>query len=629
MPTSLRSLLRLAGLVLTACGALALASQALATQALQLPDDALLRKAATAPQWLALLHYGRSGTAYRSRSYVDDPDFFVTEEGGRDPYRELKTSIVRLTQSEPLRCRFVARFQWLQQRGLIDPGLNSNCVEYEQWRREINAGTVALVFAASYLNSPSSMYGHTFLRVDPKGYRSASTLLSYAVNYAAQVPENDSSLLFAWRGMSGGYPGYFSLQPYVEKLQEYSRLENRDVWEYELNLNAEEVDRLLAHLWELQNITIDYYFMDENCSFRLLELLEVARPGINLTGDFPLHAIPVDTVRSVRDQGLIRAVNYRPSRQRELTQLVRPLDDAQREMVLQLAGDPDARHDPAFAALPARQQYTLLISSYRLLRYRHNREQRDASIAAKSFALLQAINQLPPEATTEFSETRPGRADQGHETGLVGVARGRLDSKDSARDYSELEFRLTYHDLLDPVGGYPRDASLSMLRGVVRNIDAGGTRIQGLDLVDIRSLAPRDQFFRPLSWQARGGLERGESSPDFLAPFAEGGAGGSWFLGPGTFSALLTLRAEYNESFVRNWQIAPGVNLRWGVQLQSFAAGIDAIHYQYGNGVERRSLAFSTQYQFSAQHGVRLSAGYLEEEGISYDRFSLQWRSYF
>lgn len=101
----------------------------------------------------------------------------------------------------------------------------------------------------------------------------------------------------------GGYPGLFALVPYREKLAEYSRLENRDLWEYKLNLTPEETGRMVEHVWELKQVRFDYYFFDENCSFRLLELMEIARPGIELTEQFPLTAIPTDTVRAVKNAG--------------------------------------------------------------------------------------------------------------------------------------------------------------------------------------------------------------------------------------------------------------------------------------------------------------------------------------
>lgn len=590
-----------------------------------------LQAAAQHPQWLALLHYGkRRNEGYRSTSYIDDPAFFLSEDGPHNPYAELLASIESLASTPALRCRFVARTSWLQEQDLLEAGITSHCPDYEQWRSQIDAGSIALVFAASYLNSPSSMYGHTFLRVDPKGYRAESALLSHAINYAAYVPPNDNSLLFAWRGMTGGYRGLFSLQSYVEKLQEYSRLENRDIWEYELSLSDDELERLMAHVWELRDINIDYYFMDENCSFRLLELLEVARPDLNLTNGFSLHAIPVDTVRAVRDANLVSGVTYRPSRQRELSSLLEGLGEAEQDLVLQLAERPELAKGAGFKAQAPERQYQMVLAAYRLLRYRYNREARDEDVAANSFALLRSLNALPRDIATPAAALLPERPDRGHGTAQWGLARG-----ESARDgwkhqtYSELEARLTYHDLLDAVSAYPEAASLNMLRAVVRKTDGAATRLQSLDILDIRSLAARDRFFRPLSWQVKAGAERPLVGDDSLSSFAQGGAGGSWHMLGATASLLATARVEYSEAFRHNWQFAPGIIARLGWQLEGFAASVEGQHYRFINGIDRNQASVRIQRSLSANQGLRLSWTRQLQDSRAGEEVSLQWRHYF
>lgn len=580
------------------------------------------------PQWLALLHFGRTSGpdgSYHRRSFVDDDAFFLSADGHRDPLAELEATVDQLARDASLRCRFVARYQWLQSLDLLNADDLSHCEAYRQWRLQINAGSIALVFAASYLNSPSSMYGHTFLRVNPRGPRSDSAFLAHAINYAAVVPPRDNSLLFAWRGMTGGYQGLFSLQPYVEKLQEYSRLENRDIWEYELNLTDAELDRLMAHAWELRDINFDYYFMDENCSFRLLELLEVARPSLKLTSKFRLHAIPVDTVRAVREAGAVGEVVYRPSRQRELSELLETLSESEQTLVLALAEDVAYAEREDFSALEADVRYRVALAAYRLLRYRHNREARDPDIAGRSFALLRLINQLAEDGGVVPPVSRPLRPDRGHGTGQWGLAGGELDD----RGYGELELRLTYHDLLDPVGGYPEGASLNMLRAVFRKAESRAPRLQTLDVLDIRSLAPRDRFFRPVSWQVRAGAERQDFDSEFLAPFATAGAGGSWPVLGATLSLLASARLEYNEDFADNWQVAPGAAARLGWQGPRWAAGLEAQHHRFGNGVDRDELMFQVQTALGDNQGVRLNWSRQLQDSRAGDEVSLQWRRYF
>ncbi|HCS27308.1 MAG TPA: hypothetical protein DIW43_07630 [Spongiibacteraceae bacterium] len=604
----------------------------LATPAsIDLRSKASLEVLARHPQWLALLHYGkRRNAGYRNASYIDDPAFFLAEDGPRNPHSELLASIERLASTPALRCRFVARTSWLQEQGLLEAGITSHCPDYERWRSQIDAGSIALVFAASYLNSPSSMYGHTFLRVDPAGDRAESALLSHAINYAAHVPPNDNSLLFAWRGMTGGYRGLFSLQSYVEKLQEYSRLENRDIWEYELSLSDDELERLMAHVWELRDINIDYYFMDENCSFRLLELLEVARPSLNLTSGFSLHAIPVDTVRSVQAANLVSDVTYRPSRQNELSSLLDDLGQAEQTLVLRLADNPALAESAEFSLHAPERQYRMVLAAYRLLRYRYNREARDEGVAAKSFALLRSLNAFPRGVAGLSPVPLPERPDRGHGTAQWGLARGESVRGGAAHQgYSELDVRLTYHDLLDPVSAYPEAASLNMLRAVVRKTDGGSTRLQSLDILDIRSLAARDRFFRPVSWQAKAGAERPLVGDDRLSSFAQGGAGGSWRLLGATASLLATARLEYSEVFQDNWQFAPGLAARFGWQFEGFAASVEGQHYRFINGVDRNQASVRIQRSLSVNQGLRLSWTRQLQDSRAGEEVSLQWRHYF
>lgn len=67
------------------------------------------------------------------------------------------------------------------------------------------------------MGNPSSMFGHTLLRLDPKDQQQLN-LVSYAVNYAATVAGNDN-WSYAWKGLTGQYPGEYSLMPYYRKVK--------------------------------------------------------------------------------------------------------------------------------------------------------------------------------------------------------------------------------------------------------------------------------------------------------------------------------------------------------------------------------------------------------------------------
>jgi len=106
-----------------------------------------------------------------------------------------------------------------------------------------------MVFPTAHINSPASMYGHTFLRVSSNH---DTPLISNAINFAAKTNDTNG-LIFAYKGLFGEYEGRYSILPYYEKIKEYNNLEQRDIWEYDLDLTQEEINRLVLHTFELKD----------------------------------------------------------------------------------------------------------------------------------------------------------------------------------------------------------------------------------------------------------------------------------------------------------------------------------------------------------------------------------------
>jgi hypothetical protein len=452
------------------------------------------------------------------------------------------------------------------------------------------------------------MFGHTLLRIDQADFAThSSALLSYALNFGAFIEGSDNSMLYAWKGLMGGYPGLFALVPYREKLAEYTRLENRDLWEYRLNLTPEETGRMIEHVWELKQIRFDYFFFDENCSYRLLELLQVARPGLQLTEQFQLTAIPTDTVKAVHDAGLVKHINYRPSRERELRGRTDSLSEAEQEQVLQLAADSNQLQQNTFTALPPDRQALIQDGAFRLLRYQANGQERDTARAERSFDLLQAISRNPPPP---LNIERPGRPEDGHDSRTWQLGAGSRGD----RAFAEYGLRMAYHDLEDNLYGFPLGAQIEILNLKLRQYEGNDWQLQQLDLASIRSLTPRNQLLQPLSWQVRGGFERvpGNSNKDgeeTLVSHINGGAGGTWQLTDELLGfSLLTGRLEHNNDFAP--LVAPALGFDSGLLWRNPLGNLrlEAAGDYFTNGEIRRTLSLNQQWEVSQNLGLRLSA---------------------
>ncbi|WP_047279042.1 Lnb N-terminal periplasmic domain-containing protein [Pseudomonas lundensis] len=591
---------RLAYLALCACAPLYAAPQI---------DNQRVQQLANDPFWISLGHY-EARTLGGWRSYVSDEKFFIAPDGAQHPDAELRATVEALYSPLSLgdkhpQCVYPARTRWLKAQLNLTDLPPAPCAEFTQWFKDVAPHSTVMIFPAAYLNSPSSMFGHTLLRIDQADVQSNKTaLLSYAINFGAYIEGSDNSILYAWKGLAGGYPGLFALVPYQEKLSEYRSLENRDLWEYRLNLTPEETQRMVEHVWELKQIQFDYFFFDENCSYRLLELLQVARPGLQLTTQFPLTAIPTDTVKAVKEAGLVESIEYRPSRERELLDRAKALDPEEQQWVLQVSADQKQLQNPDFKALPGARQALIIDAAYRLERYRANGLERDTDRSQRSFELLRAINQNPaPQLHVE----KPELPENGHQSRTWQVGVGSRDDK----AFGEYGLRMAYHDLNDNAPGFPLGAQIEILQLKLRQYEGNHWQIQQLDLANIRSLTPRNDLLKPWSWQVGGGLERvlGKHGDETLVSHVNGGAGGTWQLADEVLGfALGTVRVEHNNDFAAFVSPAAGFNtgVLWRNPIGNLS--LEAKGDYFTNGEIRRTLSLNQQWELSRNLGLRLTA---------------------
>lgn len=592
-------------------------------------------------QWLALVHYRTNLIFPGVTGQADDPEFYLAPDGKTDPRAELDATlraffappVVETDSVQHPQCRFIARYHWLRKTLHFDPRRlpPQSCRRFTKWRATLNASALTLVFPSAYINNPSSMFGHTLLRVDAANQDERTRLLAYAVNYAVG-PGSDNGVLFTLKSLVGAYPGLFSISPYYVKVKEYSDMENRDIWEYRLNFTHEEIDRLLRHAWELGPTRFDYYFFDENCAYYLLSLFDVARPSLQLTSGFRGWVIPVDTVRRVVEQsGMLAQVVYRPANNTRLRDRLARMNDAERSMVRQLAQIGPRKQ--VLQGLPVAEQAELLEGAYALVRHQDSDGQREHSVAARvSRSLLLARSRLPAGQDDIEPPVPAVRPDQGHKTRRLAIGAGRRDG----RNFQSLAVRPAYNDLLDPGGGYTNGAQINFMDIALRHYqDSGGLELEKLTLVDIYSLSPRDDFFKPVSWKINTGVARTRRRDgEHVAVYhTNGGAGlafGSWHNAVmyGFVEGTLDVGGRLRRNYALG--IGPSVGLftqpvtAWKLNL--FARLQD---YALGDKHSASEITLAQSISFGRQHALRLTLSDRRERGSEWRSALLNWHWYF
>ena len=601
------------------------------------------------------MHYSSTILGASEKSLVDDEKFFLSSQGKYSPQLELEATLVRLfapseDNNKAIACRFPARLAWLKKALEIDGSLIPayQCRHLNNWLRNLGADSLALIFPVSVLNSPASMFGHTFLRLDRKAEKKPD-LLAWTVNFAAHAQEG-RGLSFAFNGLTGGYPGRFTLAPYYERVKAYSDIESRDIWEYELSYNPDEVSFILLHLWELLPAHFDYYFIDENCSYHLLALLEVARPGLHLTKGFDWDATPADTVRAVANApGLLKGVKYRPSLRENINARAEALDIDEQVIAKSLALGEIQLNDQMFSnkVLTSKLEILELAAEYlAYLQASSNKvqdifdvwspgvgaERQHEIFENRQHLLLTARSQFTVELPPPLIKQPDYRPDEGHGGRRIGIRYGSVDSQ----EYLQFDFRWAYHDLYDPDNGFIKGAQLDFLKPSFRYyVNDHNFQLEGIDFVGIVSAPARNYFIQPFSWKASAALQRyhfDDGERPLMGDFKIG-AGLSYQLTENTSASYFA-----NTQLVIGSELEHDAAVGLGVSAEliytltgKWKGGVYFDVLQFVEGVTQTSYKASGKLRFSLDKDSALLLELAEKREFSDSFFEsqLSWQFYF
>jgi hypothetical protein len=582
--------------------------------------------------WEILLHYKPSFRGLYS--LIDDPRFFLAEDGKINPQSELAATLEAFFQSSTLedehpRCRFVARYAWLKEELGIDesrlPPLS--CEEFHRILDKVQPRSAVLIFPTTHNNSPASMFGHTLIIIEGP-YK--SRLLSYAVNYTA-VTGDTSGIAFAVKGIFGLYPGYFSIRPYYEKLREYSDLKRRDVWEYELNLTEEEVTRMFLHIWELREIYSDYYFFGENCSYDLLFLLEAARPSLRLTDQTRPWVIPIDTVRIARDDGLVTKATYRPSKSTRISHIASRMNLNEEKLAVQVIDGEVAPEDLSSSGLTAEEQIRVLDLSAETIEFRYFKEEFTREEYRRSYlALLNARSKLGrPEGWDEQIPV-PGRPDLGHGSNRFSLGVGFRDDD----FFEEVSIRPAYHNLLDSDEGYLVGSQIDFANLVLRHYpDRRQLELHALDLISIVSISPRSRFFKPTSWKVNTGFIQKifDDKNDHLVYQLNPGRGLAYQIGPTLFYSMLEadllVSGRFRDSYALGIGGLTGL-LTTPTDLWKLHLWGRKIYYEWGDDHHGLTVHLDQSLKINPANSLALELSRNKEYGVYYTEANVKWNYY-
>ena len=552
-------------------------------QDVPLPSLEKLESVAKAKQWAHLLHYRTHPFTRRYISQNDSPNFFLADNGKSSLLAELQADLHQFLQTDladnqSAQCQFPARYHWLKKQLSEIEFIDQSCSELEQWRDELNAEYLTLIFPASHINSPSSMYGHTLIRLDKKDPQS-NKLLAYSVNFSANADPEDNELVFSWKGLTGGYPGVVSVLPYYAKTNEYSHMEYRDILEYQLNLSKEETDQFVRHIWETKDTFFDYFFFDENCSYRLLALLDASSERIDVTDDFMFTVLPVDTIRALKERGLVERTEYRPSAASEMEYKSQQVSRHILEQAKNLVEQQDDIQT-FLLELTEHEKTQALELAYAYARYLAVQKKKANPVLRKrTLDILSARSKYPISAGFDDVPAPDYRDDEGHLSQRLSTKGGSTFSDTrSGSDhlgFVDLNYRAAFHDVMDLPQGFVPGSQIQMGNLSLRLWDGGAVRLQQFQLVDILSLSQQTYFQQPVAWSVSGGLDRFIGSEAELYGYVHAGFGKAWLTSYGRFYGLAQVQLLADNQFHKGAQFSLGPKLGWLWQGNNLQAQLE------------------------------------------------------
>ncbi len=578
-------------------------------------------------EWHVLLHYKPRGEGVES--LIDDPGFFISPDGKHNPEAELEATLKSFFEDKQdddksVRCHFIARYEWLKKRLNLDDEMfgNLECRDFNDKYNRVKPKSIVLVFPAAYMNNPSSMFGHTLLRIDSSD---ESKLLSHAVNYAANV--ENAGILYPIKGVFGLYKGYFKVFPYYDMVKDYNDTEQRDMWEYKLNFSEEEVRKIFLHLWELKDKYSYYYFFDENCSYNLLFLLEAGRPTLHLTEKIGYWTIPVDTIRAVIENGLVEEVSYRPAMATKIRHLTSFMGRDEKKIVSQIVNGklkPDEIPEEYSG-----NRINILDASIEIIQYNYNKGLTERDEYLKGFlSVLRERSKYGHSTLPEIAP--PERPENGHFSGRIGI--GITNRRD--KNYAQISYRPAYHSLIDPDQGFIEGSQIIFLETTFRGYPDGVIVLDKLNVIDIVSLSPRDKFFKPISWKVQTGFFRTDYheteqlvyklNAGFGIAYKNKITGLYYILGEAELNIGNRFRGNYTAGAGFQAGLLKNIMQFWKINLIA-----EALFYGFIERYQEYSISATQTLRLSQENSLNLSAGLKNSSGRENREFNVNWNYFF
>lgn len=474
------------------------------------------------PQWLKLLHYRGN------KSVIESQPFFLSPNGNHSPQEEYQSTLLAFSQAQFLsseqakyavHCQYPARYLWLKQMLATDFGLSlESCGYFNRWKEENPADSVSLIYVTGYLGNPASFFGHLMMKFNQdNNLKKEVELLDVGINFGADADPDDNPLKYVTYGLFGGYNASFTNTNYYQHTNTYAENEQRELWEYELNLTEWEVSLLQAHLWELRDAVFDYYFLTENCSTAMANFVGIVLDE-SLLIEYQPWDMPINVINRLNmvlhpNKPFVKAIHQRPSKYTRIYQKYLLLSEEEQRWTLNINDDIAVlkQLDDSMLSLESRSKVLDILTEYSELIIVTESDEEELSKAKenKRLLLLARLSYEYELVDWSFKVALPPHKAQMP----INIGTG-FGYSDEQGGYVSLRGYAAYYDFLALDTARFKDSSITVLDTEIRKSD-DSLWINKIELFNVAALNTNDVDLFPndrVAWQVKATVEQKDLS---------------------------------------------------------------------------------------------------------------------
>ncbi len=421
--------------------------------------------------WQKLLHFENS------KSNVISEEFFLSDNPNPSLEDELNSmvTLLRGRYGKEIACNFPARYLWIKEHLDVPYFDLESCQELNSFLETLQKDTLYLIYSSEYPNSPSSSFGHTMIAFKDK---STPLELSDVIHFAAKT-DNEGFFTYSYKGLTGGYDSYFLRASLFQKMYQYNIKEQRYIYAYKLDFNRDEIKKIQYHLFELRKATFGYYFLNQNCASKIVDLLEMSNEDRTINKS--IFHLPIDTIKIYQEDienitkfiPLISKINY----------LTDKMSIEEKRDFLNIIKDNSIPSDN----LSDITKETLVYYYQFLFRKYHQSYSNYNSIMSLSYSKTK----IEDSSQNPLENTQPSK---------LGISY----SDNGSLEFNYMPLFIDYRDIQKN----PMQEIEFKLLNFNLSLQKEDLDIENIDLISIKSLPQQYSFYHPISWSLYLGFNR-------------------------------------------------------------------------------------------------------------------------